>query len=243
MTDAEPLSPGWAAILTGHDFDLDYWLHSLMPSFDPWVERGSDGSGIVHVLRSASLNALTEAREVKERSVALIEQLNGAQAVLGGAKPLKFGGVLRVERDGKVHRTVFAEALNLLGRMSLTAKATVIGANGKPVPPPAPSAAQRWIAAAETNDDIADMLAFSGRTESWYDIYKAYELAQRLAGGRHRLPKLLGSSASDCENVRLTANYYRHARAHRPDPLTTIEEAQPLIAFVIRSVLDHVLPG
>jgi hypothetical protein len=42
--------------------------------------------------------------------------------------------------------------------------------------------------------------------------------------------------------MKSTANYYRHARHHRPDILTTLAEARPLLSLVVRTVLDVRMP-
>lgn len=108
-----------------------------------------------------------------------------------------------------------------------------------PPAPPQPSNAQRWIGAAKTDDQIADMLVFAGRADNWFDIYKAVELAEKIAGGQHKLRRLLGASAREYKRMRNTANCFRHARFNKPPPiLTTLAEARPLLSHIVRTVLD-----
>jgi hypothetical protein len=232
------LSPGWVARVTGHEFDFSDWERILRRPFDPWCERIPRDGGVIWALRSRSFDNLQSAGEVRESAIPLIERLNGALSVEASAEPLKFDGVGRIEEEGGFHLTVFAES-HSRARASVTATAEVRGANGNPVPPPPPaeSSTQRWIKAAEENDDIADMLVFAGRADNWFDIYKALELAEKLAGGEHKLRMRLGNTSNKYKRMKSTANYYRHARYHRPDLLTTLVEARPLLSLIVRTVL------
>jgi hypothetical protein len=232
-----PLAPGWLVQLTGHDFDLRHWERSLKPPYDPWCERIPNGENFIFSLRSHRFVHAQSADEVRERAMPLIERLNGALGVVADAEPLNFQGVLRIDDQGGLHFFVFLEdhvrtrdAIEIVG---------VTDANGNliPPPPPEPSAAQVWVEAAEQDEDIADMLIFAGRADNWFDIYKAIELAERLSGGKHELPKLLGVSRVKCQNMRETANFYRHARTHRPKVLTDLMDAKPLLSFIVRTVL------
>jgi hypothetical protein len=63
------------------------------------------------------------------------------------------------------------------------------------------------------------------------------ELIKRLAGNKNELNALLKDFTQAVENMRMTGNFFRHARIYRPDVLTTLEEAKPLLAFAIRTVL------
>ena len=248
-------TPGWIVQLTGDDLDLSYWERSLKPPFDPSCGRIPRDGGFVWALRSRSFDQMETANEVRTRALTLIAQVNGALGVQGDADPLNFQAVGRIDNEGQISFTVFAglnERVRAVdtataevqeGRDTITATAEVRNANGNLVPPspPEPSAAQKWIKAAEENDGIADMLVFAGRADNWFDIYKAIELAERLSGGEHKLPKLLGDSRAECQNMRKTANFYRHARTHRPKVLTNLTEAKPLLSFIVRTVLARLV--
>ena len=238
-----PPPPGWLVQLTGHDFDLSYWERSLKAPFDPWCERIRRDESFVFALRSRTFAHAQSANEVRERAIPLIERLNGALGVLVGADPLTFRGVGCMDDKGELTVTVFAEA-HMQGRSMFTTTGgettvEVRDAKGNLIapPPPEPSAAQRWAEAAEKDDDIADMLIFAGRADNWFDIYKAIEIAEHLSGGKHKLPKLLGDSRDKCRNMRETANFYRHARTHRPSVLTNLTDAKPLLSLIVRTVL------
>jgi hypothetical protein len=127
--------PGWGAVVLGDRTDVEDWAYVLQEPFDPWVEV----DGTQTVLRSASLDELGSASEVRDRAVAQIERLNGAVSVSQGARPLRFGGVIQFASDGRLHTTVFAEGSAVV-RAKVRATATVSGPDGKPVPPAPPQA-------------------------------------------------------------------------------------------------------
>ena len=234
-----PLSVGWVARLSGHDFDCKYWEESLRPPFDPWCERLSQDGRLV--LRSRSFDDLQSADAVRKRAIPLIQRLNGAHGVAVGAEPLTFDGVGHIDDQGQVQLHIFAELNERLHGFMVTATAEVRDSEGNLIPPSPsqPSNAQRWIEAAEKNDQIADMLIFAGRTDNWFDIYKAVELAEKIAGGQHKLRQLLGASAREYERMRDTANCDRHARfGHPPPVLTTLAEAKPVLSHIVRTVLN-----
>ena len=88
-------------------------------------------------------------------------------------------------------------------------------------------------------------LMFAGRAEDWFDIYKALELAQSLAGGRSRrkLNTLLGEASDEFERMWRTANLHRHARSNDPPTIPmTLAEAMSLLPFAIRTLLAHLVP-
>ncbi len=123
----------------------------------------------------------------------------------------------------------------------MEATITTYGPNGNalPPPPPQPSSVQLWDQTARDNDDVADLLEQIARADNWYDIYKSVEIMEGISGGEHKLRERLYPSSADFKNMRTTANYYRHARAHRPAQLTNLEDALSLLRFAARKVLDE----
>jgi hypothetical protein len=86
--------------------------------------------GTETVLRSASLDELETANEVRDLANLQIERLNGAVALSQGAKPLRFGGVIEIAHDGKLHRTMFAEMGAFELRDKMRAFGVAIGPDG-----------------------------------------------------------------------------------------------------------------
>ena len=238
--------PGWIAQVQGHGFDLAYWEQSLKPPFDPVCERIPHGDGTVWGLRSATFDQLQSAEEVRAQAIIMIARLNGALRAQCGAEPLTLQGVARIDDSGNFHFSVFLEA-HARARSMVTGTIEARDADGNlvPPPPPEPSQAQRWVQVAEQNDDVGDMLIFAGRAEDWFDIYKALELAQSLAGGRpgRKLNALLGGASDEFERMWRTANMHRHARSKDPPTIPIpLAEAMSLLPFVIRSLLAHLVP-
>lgn len=231
--------PGWYALLTGHPIDLDDWCHSLNAPFDPIAEKLPDGR---IALRSLHFEGLSDAEAVRARALVLIARMNGALALWNGARPVQFGGVLRIDVDGREQVTVFAELATFeLGRCVMRATAVVLGPDGKPLPPPPPqpSQPQVWNRLADVDDDLSDLLDQFGRADNWYDIYKTIEIAAQVVGGKHRLWKLLEPEGKACRNLDRNANFYRHARGVRPpkEPIN-LSDAKAHLGWIVQRVLD-----
>jgi hypothetical protein len=237
--------PGWIAEVQGHCFDLAYWEQSLRRPFDPICERIPYGDSTVWALRSKTFDQLQTAEEVRDRATVLIDLLNGALSAQCGAEPLTLQRVARIDASGNLHFTHFAE-LHESMRLMETLTAEVRDMHGNLIAPPSPAAsqAQRWVQAAERSNDVADMLIFAGRANNWFDIYKALELAQSLAGGRsgRKLNVLLGRANDEFERMQRTANMHRHARSKDPPPNPmALADAMSLLPFVIRTLLIHLV--
>lgn len=243
------MSKRWGAVLRGHEFDLQDWRDMLKSPFDPWVEvHGSDT-----ILRSNSLDDLTSADEVRDRVIAHIERLNGAMFVMMRGEPLQFGGVVELASDGKMHRTMFADAA-VFARSRIHATAVVIGPDGmpKPDPPPTQSQVQRWATIADNDDLFEDALIYFGRVAApdqphpptfWFDIYKALEcLIERFGGNKKREDTFFALDwvPTEVERLKQTANWARHARRKfkRPSPPTTEQEAKELMARLLRKAFE-----
>lgn len=221
--------------------DLDDWAYTLNAPFDPVVIESPLGT---YLLASSEFSDAVDATDVRERAQSLIARLNGAMAILQSAKPVQCGGIVQVDEHGNRHTTVFAEAVGIVAaRATMRATAEVIGSDGKVVPPPQPqpSAAQAWNALAAADDDVADLLEQHGKAQGWYEIYKTIEIAEAIMGrkgGTQKLARLLGTSGSKFLTMRQTANFYRHARALKPDTPTSLHDAKSLLNFLVRTVID-----
>ncbi len=238
--------PSWIAQLQGDSFDLAYWERSLKPPGDPVLERIPHGDGTVWGLRSSTFDHLQSAEEVRAQAIVLIALLNGALRVKCGAEPLILQSVARIDDGGNFHFNVFAEG-HARGRSMVIGIAEVRDADGNLVPPPAPepSQAQKWVQAVKHNNDVADMLIFTGRADNWFDLYKALELAESLAGRRpgRKLNALPGEASDEFKRMKRTANMHRHARSEGPRTPMTLAEATALLPFVIRTLLTHLAFG
>jgi hypothetical protein len=225
---------GWGAAVEGEPADISDWVYLLKEPFDPWIEvHGNDT-----VLRSVSLDELTSAGEVRDRAIALIERLNGAIAVCQEARPLRLRSVIQFAPDGQLHRTIFAEAVEFSVRSSLRATATVIGADGKPVPPPPPqpSEVQQWALLAERDDLLDDALIYFGRATDWFDIYKALECLMLRFGGERAFLAQAWQSKEEIVRLKQTANWSRHAKRKFDPPQNPMElkDARGVLGQLLR---------
>jgi hypothetical protein len=231
---------GWGASLRGEPSDLEGWIYVLRAGFDPWVEvHGSET-----VLRSSVLDQMTTADEVRDLAIVLIDRLNGAVALSEGAKPIAFGGAIKFDPDGKLHRTMFAEmgAFEMSGD-KMRAVVVVLGPDGQsvPPPPPQPTAVQTWVGLAEQDEMLEDALVYFGRSTDWFDIYKCLECLQLRAKGETSFLALDWAPKAQVELLKQTANWHRHARRRflppaKPMPL---KEARSLLAVLLRRALEE----
>jgi len=228
---------GWGAMLGGEEWDLEEWREALKQSFDPWVTE--DGL----ILRSSSLGPATTGSEAYDLAKALMDQVNGALAVSCTARVVRLEGIVEILCDGTRRR---APVLTSISATERPDKARVMvdvdGPDGKPKPPlpPEPSETQRWLSITAEDDLLADALTYFGRSEDWFDIFKALEcLIGRFGGGKEGKFIALGwASASKIKLLKQTAGVWRHSRRGRlnvdpPPHAMERAEARDLLAKLI----------
>lgn len=230
-----PLRPGWYVQIDGAAADLDDWRRTLNEPFDPAAFRDGDGST---VFTSKGFLSLQEARDVRDRALAMIAQLNGAMSIMHAAAPVTLSNVFRVDQTGARHRFMIIDSVVIvLDRDTIVSTATT----GGPPAPPRPSAAQTWLSLASQNDLIASLLAHLSRASDWYELYKTIECAEDLCGGERALIKQLGPTGKQIKQIKqikTSANFYRHANEIRPTNLWRLEDAIPIVRWAARYVLD-----
>ena len=240
----------WGACLSGHNLDLLDWAEVLKQPFDPWVDVIERAGETLFVLRSEQFNRATSADELLALAGSLVARLNGALALERSCKRVATSTVVEYSEMGAPRLRVFAQVGVAEERSRAYALAVAIGPHDAPLPPPPPepSASQRWISSADDHDakgDVAthradllsDLLVHLGRCDNWFDIYKTIEFAELLAGGEHKLQNLAGTDRARIKNARVTANFHRHARTHRPDNPVTLNEAHEAARVAARIVL------
>ncbi len=227
---------GWGAAVQGNPSDIAHWEAALKKPFDPWVESHDNKT----LLRSAALDELQSATEVRDQAVALIDRLNGALALHRDAGPLRFNGVTQFMPDGARHQTIFAEAVEAIGLVG-TLTVMVTGPDGQPNPPPPPTASdvQVWAGLAEADDYLDDALIYFGTATEWFDIYKTLETLMLSAGGERAFLARHWAPEKDIKRLKQTANSARHAKRRYqpiPDPME-LREARRLISQLLRRAL------
>ncbi len=230
---------GWGAAVQGNPSDIAHWDAALKKPFDPWVESHDKKT----LLRSAVLDELQSATEVRDQAVALIDRLNGAMALRHDAGPLRFNGVTQFMSDGTRHQTIFPEGVEATGQVgNLTA--TVTGPDSQPVPPrpPTPSDVQVWAALAEADDFLDDALIYFGTATEWFDIYKTLEtLILRFGPGEEVFLSRNWAPKKEIELLKRTANWARHAKRKFEPPANPMPmaDARRLLGQLLRRALSH----
>jgi hypothetical protein len=226
---------GWGAMLRGDATDIEDWQFVLKRPFDPWVEM--HGSDII--LRSAALDSLNSAAEVRDHAIEMISRLNGAVALSQGARPIVLGGVIEFTSDGRLNQHVFAEGV-AVGRAKVRGHAVVLGPDGQTRPAtPRPSEVQGWMEVAKREALLEDALVYFGRANDWFDIYKCLECLFKLYGGEDKFCKLQWQSKEKIKLMKQTANLHRHAKNVPPANPMKIKEARSLLAsLLLRSLQD-----
>ncbi len=237
------VSPGWAIELVGEKPNLDDFEMELARPHTVWVER----DGEMLLLRSTTWASLHESGAVMDEGRRLIEQLNGAaRLVHDDAQQVRLGALRRFKDNGQPMSVTISTTLNItLGGCRVRARAVVAP---EPATVQGPSLMQRAIAAADkdASNNRAELLLHIARTDNWFDLYKAMELAEAIKGGEYKFKKALLAQGlgNDCEvwkGVRKTANHYRHAppkaNALPSDPPATSNEGLNRILPIIRRVV------
>ena len=158
-------NPGWGAVLVGEAANLGDW--TFIEGVRTVVEVHTGHT----ILRSASLDELTSASEVRDRATALIERLNGALALSQRTKPLRFGSVVQLDPNGGLNRFLSPDTGTYeVGGRDADLILTFTDLDGKPQP----SQAQDWAAIADGDELLDDALIYFGRLgvsfPAWFNV-------------------------------------------------------------------------
>jgi hypothetical protein len=198
----------WALEVTGPPLDIEDATTLFGADSDPSII--TDAGKQITVLTSSQLDSLTSAREVDEVAKRLLAMVNGILFVLEpGRDPLKAAGVRERREDGTWNIHLVPAAALLIGRGRLRAVGMAIF-GGQPAPEYLrPPAALRWAAAAQSDQVIADVLAYLSGEPDWFNFYKAYELMRddvnQQIGGQHRQEQMGWPAKKDLDHFTLSA--------------------------------------
>ena len=197
----------WGEKLEGHVFDLQDWREIFAAPFDPRVDLVPHPAGEMSVLRGSAFDNVAGGEEAMARAIPLIEQMNGAALLSRQCRPVSFVAAVSIDGD-QVALHHFVQLQGLEARLRGSVIGLAMGPEGQSIPPPAPvsSEAQNWIGIAANNDDIADLLSHVSKATSWYDLYKAIELVERIAGGAHEMEGRLGDGYFNWRLAKSTAS-------------------------------------
>lgn len=223
-------------MLDGDAYDLDDWVEAFAQPFDPYVEK----HGIHYILRSDAFQVFDTPGDLYERASGQVDQLNGLMAVTHSARPVRLKGVAELGLGEITRQHLFAHLSVTEGRGKARAVGVALGPDGQPIPPaaPRPSNGQRWLALAEGDDNLGDLLVYHSRGADWFDIYKAIECMVRVFGGEKEFAEATGFTLTRIKLLKRTANMTRHARGMFGDPEKPMDraEAYEMTGRMIRAV-------
>ncbi len=195
------------------------------------------------VLRSREFDDVQTPEEAHERAQNLIGHLNGIFQALSPGGKIKLDGVGRIQADGSVASYHVLTDEKFEGRSRMVVAVTGGAASS------GPSQSQKWWALSAQNDFVADMLVHCSKDPSWYDLFKAYEGVEALAGGSQDALKAKSWAPSEADLRRFThtANFHRHAFPHPsrktpPANPMSLSDATAMILRLVNSVLNERAP-
>jgi hypothetical protein len=223
----------WALALTGTQLDLEDAIALFGEESDPSVHvvGVQEGGGSITILTSPQMDALGDAHQVHDVANRLLSLVNGARFVRDpDSKPL-IGG-LRKRRDGAWDQYISA---SFAGTGRARIEAVVMRVDGEPPTQPAP--ARRWVAAAQSDQVVADVLTYLSGEPDWFDLYKAFEMMRRdikkQIRGKHRRKDVGWPKKRDLDHFTRSAQVYRHAPPwngdYTPENAMTLIDARPFV--------------
>jgi hypothetical protein len=193
-----------------------------------------------HVLRSKDFEDVPESQEAHERAAFLVARLNGAFATRTRAQPLLLQGVAEKLPDGTIRRHVVMAVAGVHAR----ARAGAISFGN--AAPPAPSMIQAWVALADRDDLVDDLLVHQSQAANWYDLYKVFEDVRKLCDTAGKPLRQRNWCPPDAQITAFThtANFYRHSLAHParrnpPKKPMLLPEAAEMIRLMATGVLTE----
>lgn len=231
-------SEGWAVELTGHAVDLDDLREMLAAPFEPWVEDYQHGGETVLLLRSAGWRNFEDSAGLMASAAPLVARLNGAKLIaFDDSIPVSLGRIFRFGGSGDLRPAKISISASLsMGRVRVRARGRLDGGQSQV---PVASVLQKRLNAADGDERRADLFTHVARADNWYDVYKAMEQVERIAGRGKRWKAAAGQDGAQWSIAKRTANFYRHAAGVQtlPDYPPSLAEARSLLLRVARQVV------
>jgi hypothetical protein len=228
----------WMIEIKGDPFDIqELFVLNFLPDITVTEEDGR------YYLCSEDFNSQTEAREVFNIGIKLVNIINGiAQLEIENWRNITAHDVARNEANGTRSQFVFPEPI--VGRSRVSTNATVIHEDGTTEDRRPPSALESELILARNNPEIERALRLYGsREHSWGNLYIIYEVIEADVGGKEAIAAKGWTSKKKIENFKRTANSIgavgddaRHGSEDTqppPNPMP-LSEAQTLIRSLLR---------
>lgn len=229
----------WGIEIRGNDLDQFAWRAMLKPPFDPYVEEVKDERGDYLALRSSTLDGLSSATDVYEKSKQLLSTLNVTMSQTADTDPVTSGAIIEFISNSQPRKHHFLEVIPATLRVrSGVSTLTLKDSQGAVIePPPTPSRAQTWMRAAMLSPAISSALGYLEGKPGWLELYKAYEVLKNFP--HPTIPKRHIDLFSHTAN---TGNRRHHLNKRKPpERPMELPEARKLITQWISDAIDHVL--
>jgi hypothetical protein len=218
----------WALALNGTRFDLEDAVALFGGDVvDPAVHLVEVEWGPpITILTSPHMDELSAPHQVLGVASRLLALVNGALFVRQAQREALNVRVLYKRRDdGPWDQHGFPSHFIDVDRVGTP----VVQANGTPPSQSAP--AQLWVAAAQSDQVVADVLTYLSGEPNWFDIWKAFEVMQKARNTRHRRGKLVWPP--DLKHFKFSVGVYRHPPpwkgGYTPEKAMTLIEARQFV--------------
>lgn len=195
------------------------------------------------LLRSRSIDQMTNAAEVRNEAVRIIEVLSGfSRVMLQADTSLGLGSVAEVTPSGS--RSVFAQpkpaVLTITGGL---ASVVVTHADGKVEEHRPADSAPSWLARALGNPEAARALRLRDvGSLSWTDLYRLFEVIVAGAGGKDQVVSKRWATLDEMQRFKHSANSLTVAGDQARHGIeSTMPPANPMSLFEARAFVEGLL--
>ncbi len=219
----------WRVQLEGEGFDLEELPHFFTAPELRVVE--DDG---VYFLESVTFDGIGEAEEADREARRLLPRLNGAARLrMANYHNVSGGPLVELRDDGTVNKHVVLGVASIEARSKVNAVVLSVDDAEPSQPVPGSEESDRWLAAADSDRDVADALAiWSENPRDWQDLYDVLEIIQ---GSGADVVGIGWASKSAIRRFKSTAQSARHARRKGDPPSRpmSLPEADALLRAVL----------
>jgi hypothetical protein len=187
--------PKWRVTLIGDSWDLG----SLAE-----LGVGVTGDGNTFVLYSAEFERFTDASEVRQHAIKLVEMLNGiARIAVGDFDPVEVGAVHGDDGDG-THSVLVVDKVRVRAR----AKVRIVDATtGSPVVTTTPSGVPAsWVSIAARDQNVRQALRLIAGAVDPVNLYRVFEVIRADVGGEDQVVTKGWATRSGIRRFRHTVN-------------------------------------